>query len=229
MAERSPHAIVIADAPTPAPVGLIDFCLRTSECVASAQPSGAKADATPTETLHSAHRQVSAPGASARLGLMLDAAAAAPSAPGQHARVQLTPQRWRELVLLNRTINHAIEAASDESQFGVGERWSMPILEAQHNGEAPRGDCEDYALEKRARLLAAGWPRDTVALAIARLPQQGLHTVLIAQTDRGDFVLDNLQPYPVPSTALDYQWVSRQAGYEMSHWARARLSLVPDG
>lgn len=207
-------------------MGLIDFCLRTNACSASALAS--ENDLSPTEAIAEEHSRRDAPNVSARFGLMLDATAASPDAPGPRAQVQLTPARWSAMVLINRTINHAIEATSDESQFGERERWSMPILEARRSSEIPRGDCEDYALEKRALLLNAGWPRDALALAVARLPQAGLHTVMIVQTDRGDFVLDNLHLLPQPSAALNYQWVSRQVGPELTHWGRARLALYSE-
>lgn len=197
-------------------------------CSASDLTSAAEGDIAPTEAIADADRPRGAPNVSARFGLMIDATAAAPDAPGPRARIPLTPARWSEMVLINRTVNHAIEATSDESQFGERERWSMPILEARRSGEIPRGDCEDYALEKRALLLDAGWTRDALALAVARLPRAGLHTVLIVQTGRGDFVLDNLHLLPQPSVALNYQWVSRQVGPELTHWGRARLALFAE-
>lgn len=88
------------------------------------------------------------------------------------------------------------------------------------------GDCEDYALEKRALLLAAGWPEEAVLLAVARLPEGELHTILIVQTDRGDLVLDNLHAAPQRLASLGYDWVSRQAGADLTQWARVRVALV---
>jgi predicted transglutaminase-like cysteine proteinase len=138
-------------------------------------------------------------------------------------RERLSPDRWRQLVTTNRFVNHAIAALSDEDQFGVGERWSMPLLNAEETDRRPQGDCEDYALEKRERLLALGWPPHAVSLAVARVPAGTLHTVLIARTDRGDFVLDNLHAQPRSIAELDYQWLSRQLGAELWVWGAARL------
>lgn len=57
---------------------------------------------------------------------------------------------------IHRAVNSATDYASDAEQFGVPERWEPA---------SGRGDCEDYALAKRSRLLAAGWPNDRMALA----------------------------------------------------------------
>lgn len=72
--------------------------------------------------------------------------------------------------------------------------------------DAETGDCEDYALAKRALLLAAGLPAGAVRLATATSPWGELHAVLTVDTDRGTLVLDNLQQEVVPFRALRYTW-----------------------
>lgn len=77
-----------------------------------------------------------------------------------------------------------------------------------HDGRG--GDCEDYAIAKLVRLVAAGWPPDRLALRL-RLNRDGLpHAVLLAILPSGRGIeLDNehgtLQPpgrgadfYPAP-------------------------------
>ena len=88
----------------------------------------------------------------------------------------------------------------------------MLITEQMGPDGAARGDCEDFALEKRERLIALGWDRQALALAVAYSPETGLHAVLIAQTDHGDFVLDNLHDEPLAPESANYEWDSASSG-----------------
>lgn len=133
--------------------------------------------------------------------------------------VALTEESWRELRRVNREINRAIRPVTDRALYGREEYWQRPLLVG---AAGARGDCEDYVLEKRAALLALGYAPDSIAMAVAIAPGVGLHAVLIVQTDRGDFVLDNLHSEPRALASLDYVWISRQVGPALSHWAAAR-------
>ncbi len=140
-------------------------------------------------------------------------------------RIVLTGERWGELRRVNLAINQAITPGLDQVRYGLAEYWTMPITIGGHG--APAGDCEDYALEKRARLIALGWPAHALALAVAIAPQRGRHAVLIARTDRGDFVLDNLYDEPRTLDSLSYQWLSLQSGPDLLSWASARYENLP--
>lgn len=54
------------------------------------------------------------------------------------------------------------------------------------------GDCEDYAITKRHKLIAQGWPIRSLRLAVARTAWGEGHAVLVVKTSDGDLVLDNL-------------------------------------
>jgi len=53
------------------------------------------------------------------------------------------------------------------------------------------GDCEDYALTKRARLIAAGVPSGNLYFAVVLTERDEFHTVLFVDTTDGTRVLDN--------------------------------------
>jgi len=55
------------------------------------------------------------------------------------------------------------------------------------------GNCKDYALAKRKDLAAAGFPILALRMAIVITPREKRHAVLTVATDKGDFVLDNLE------------------------------------
>jgi predicted transglutaminase-like cysteine proteinase len=126
-----------------------------------------------------------------------------------------------ELRQTNREVNDAITPAEDAKIYGVAEMWVNPLAGkgAVGKGEA-RGDCEDYALAKRDRLLAQGWPPEDLFLAVGYHPQYGLHAVLIARTDRGDMVLDSRTPWINVWTDTPYVWVKRQLAANSATWVR---------
>jgi predicted transglutaminase-like cysteine proteinase len=119
---------------------------------------------------------------------------------------------------VNRHVNEAIKPASDAKTFGVAERWSLPLTV----DKTELGDCEDYALEKRRRLIEAGWPPGALRLAVATSRETGVHAALIALTEEGDFVLDNLVDEVRPWSQTDYVWLKRQAGADPAEWRRVR-------
>jgi predicted transglutaminase-like cysteine proteinase len=97
--------------------------------------------------------------------------------------VVLTDKGHRDLVAINAGVNRGMRSQSDRSRYGVADRWAV--------GGAS-GDCEDFALAKRMRLIRAGWPSTAALVAMAQTEAGEEHAVLIARTDRGDVVLDNL-------------------------------------
>lgn len=228
------RGVLATGAPVAPPPGLIEFCKQSESCAGGVFATSPAESVQVTRSLGGV-RRAEAPWARERRAatafhLMLGAAAASAEEERPRTYEVLTSGRWRELARVNRSINRLIAPTSDEDQFGIEERWFTPVLSAREARERPRGDCEDYALEKRRRLLALGWRADTLALALVRLPEGELHTVLIAQTDQGDFVLDNLHALPQPVSApIGYDWLSRQNGADLDRWVAARLTLWPRG
>lgn len=93
--------------------------------------------------------------------------------------VELTIQKKREMIAVNREINFEIIPVNDRGS----DTWSL----------APRaGDCDDYAVTKRHALIARGWPAASLRLAVARTAWGEGHLVLVVRTNQGDLVLDNM-------------------------------------
>ena len=97
-------------------------------------------------------------------------------------RARLDSASWRQLKQVNYKVNRSMRAKSDRSAHGKIDHWSI-------GGRV--GDCEDYALTKRHELIRRGWSSNTLLVATARDRRNRSHAVLIAHTNRGDFVLDN--------------------------------------
>jgi predicted transglutaminase-like cysteine proteinase len=130
------------------------------------------------------------------------------AAPARVAK--LDARAWRELARINRDVNEAVEPMSDLEHWGQLERWSYPT-----DG---KGDCEDYVLEKRKRLMAAGWPRQALLITVVRDTKGDGHAVLTVRTDRGDFVLDNQETRVKAWTDTGYTFVKRQSAEDPNRW-----------
>jgi predicted transglutaminase-like cysteine proteinase len=131
-----------------------------------------------------------------------------PALPAEPAR--LDERRWKQLVRINRDVNDAVEPVSDLEHWGTLERWSYPT-----DG---KGDCEDYVLEKRKRLIQAGWPRQALLVTVVRDRKDAGHAVLTVKTDRGDFVLDNQEPRIKGWTDTGYKFIKRQSEQHPGKW-----------
>jgi predicted transglutaminase-like cysteine proteinase len=130
-------------------------------------------------------------------------------------RVLLTPDKWRELVALNREVNEAVRPMSDSAQYGVVERWTFP-----DNGY---GDCEDYVLLKRFKLMRLGWPQSALLITVVRDENNEGHAILTVRTAQGDYVLDNKHSKVLPWQRTPYIFIKRQSGKDPRQW----VSLVP--
>jgi predicted transglutaminase-like cysteine proteinase len=113
-------------------------------------------------------------------------------APDRRAPGRSAADLLAEVREVNRAVNRAIRPQDDTP----GEdRWDINV---------PAGDCEDYALQKRADLLARGWPSNAMRIAIVRTRDGRHHGVLIVRIARTDYVLDNLRAGVVPLSRAGY-------------------------
>ena len=110
--------------------------------------------------------------------------------------ITLDAYTWRNLELVNTAWNTTIKPEEDAALYGRVDYWTIP--------KDGYGDCEDYALGKRKSLIDLGLPAPTLRLTIARTHDGTAHTVLVAATDRGDCVLDNLNAAILPWAAVHY-------------------------
>ncbi|HYC94690.1 MAG TPA: transglutaminase-like cysteine peptidase [Sphingomicrobium sp.] len=93
-----------------------------------------------------------------------------------------------KLEAVNGYVNGRVRFVDDRVQFGVADRWLAP---ADTLGRG-RGDCEDFALAKRAMLRAAGVPeRDLYLVVLKDLSRRADHAVLVVRAAGRFLVLDN--------------------------------------
>lgn len=154
----------------------------------------------------------------ARVEAPVEALAAADLARPAVARVRapeaapLTLARadWRRVQRINREVNRAIRHREDSAVYGRPDQWAL--------GEAGVGDCEDYALAKRAALVQAGVPARALSIALVETRRGESHAVLLIDTDKGALVLDNLSPWIRRWDQTPYTWIARQTPGDPLTW-----------
>lgn len=120
------------------------------------------------------------------------------------------PQRsLADLMQVNMAVNAEIVGASDYEIYGRLEYWTVPV---------DRGDCEDYAILKRQRLIAMGWPVSSLLLTVVRDKERNGHAVLTARTVQGDFILDNNVDEVLLWHQTGYIFISRQSTLRPTTW-----------
>jgi len=88
---------------------------------------------------------------------------------------------------INRAINLAIRAISDEAQYGEADVWASPLATFGRGA----GDCEDFAIAKFAALRLAGIAADDLRILIMRDARGEDHAVAAARLDGRWLALDN--------------------------------------
>lgn len=99
------------------------------------------------------------------------------------ATVALSPAKWSELAAVDDYVNR-IPQVDDDVNYGR-DLWTLPN--------------------------ERGWPVSSLLLATVEQWNGEGHTVLIATTDRGDYVLDNLNREIVAWRDAPYVWKKRQS------------------
>ncbi|MBS7704107.1 transglutaminase-like cysteine peptidase [Chelatococcus asaccharovorans] len=125
---------------------------------------------------------------------------------GEPAKIMLFQARWDEIGTVNRRVNAQIRPMPDIEHWGLIESWDFP--------DDGIGDCEDYVLEKRRQLAAAGLPRRALLITVVLDEANAGHAVLMVRTDRGDFVLDNKRDAILPWRATGYSFIKRESQRE---------------
>ena len=105
---------------------------------------------------------------------------------------------------INSQVNASVTWMSDSEQFGVPEFW----CEARSGFD----DCDGYALLKREMLRKECFDEAKIHLATCWINFKAIdtgHCVLIVETDKGQFILDNNLKDPVSLNfqAVDYRYI----------------------
>jgi len=98
---------------------------------------------------------------------------------------------YNKLKLINSQVNKLVYYQSDLQTYRQKDHWAAPD-ESLRSGV---GDCEDYAILKMALLQKLGIPAKAMSLVVLKDTKRNLyHAVLAVSTNKGTFILDNVQP-----------------------------------
>ena len=125
------------------------------------------------------------------------------------APYHLTRENWRMVFKVNHAVNARVRPATDQDIYKKDEVWAYP---------ANYGDCEDYVLLKRRVLIDKGIAPGNLLITVVRKPDGEGHAVLTIRTDRGDFVLDNLNEDVLSWEATEYRYLKRQSSQHSGRW-----------
>jgi predicted transglutaminase-like cysteine proteinase len=130
--------------------------------------------------------------------------------PAEPETITLTSDVWHTLVSVNKQVNAKVKPRTDKAHWGVEDRWDYP--------DDGYGDCEDYQILKRKRLVEEGLPHRAMRMTVV-IDEEGLgHAVMMVRTDRGDFILDNKRNAVLPWSQTGYVYIKRE-GSTGSEWA----------
>jgi predicted transglutaminase-like cysteine proteinase len=121
--------------------------------------------------------------------------------------------RWFVINYINSTVNQSIQPIP--ARDAIESRWLI---------SPDSGDCADYAVTKRHKLLELGWPSHSLLLAEVVLIATGEHhLVLVVKDAAGEWVLDNLKPVivRVSETRAGYWWRRIESGDDPRVWNRS--------
>ena len=131
--------------------------------------------------------------------------------PGSTAPLTLTREGWKKILEVNYDVNESVAPLTDKEIYGVEEYWAYPDKV---------GDCEDYVLLKRKRLMQAGFSPSDLLITVVLQPNGDGHAVLTVRTDRGDFVLDNMRNKVLLWSETEYQFLKRQSTRNAAQWVK---------
>lgn len=121
-------------------------------------------------------RRVSADRSDARLRIIADALRG------------LSPSE--QLAKVKLLVSRLVRSAPDSQTMRVHDYWSN----ASDTLNRGAGDDEDIAIVQMQALKAAGFPARDLYISVGRHRSRGLHSVLIARTPQGFFMVDEAEP-----------------------------------
>ena len=109
-----------------------------------------------------------------------------------------------------KRVNHRINSTMKPRRDSGADIWDAKA--------SAYGDCEDFVLAKRRELIAAGLPANALRIAYVKTRAGVGHAILVVNTGKGKFVLDNLTNSIKPLSQAGYRVVSMQ-GANPGNWS----------
>lgn len=125
---------------------------------------------------------------------------------GGPSLVSYTPKIKNLITSVNSQVNRQIKPRNEKRDI-----WQVAY------GANVEGDCDDYVMTKRHRLIRAGVPASALRIAMVRTKSGEGHAVLLVKTSSGEYVLDNIRKTIVKREQSGYRYV-RVSGANPMSW-----------
>jgi len=132
---------------------------------------------------------------------------------GQSLTVDLSASTLELLARVNRDVNNAIAPRTKSYGANIEDRWTISPIS---------GDCNDYAVTKRRKLIESGIPASALRLSVTKTAAGEGHLVLVVTTNKADLVLDNLVDAIKPWQNTNYRWIKIQSSTNPRLWNEIR-------
>lgn len=142
-----------------------------------------------------------------------------------NASVALDSDRRTQLQQIDSLVNHEIQGIGDNDHYGI---YKLGIINWWTYPDDGGGNCNDYVLLKKKLLVEAGWPRSALLLTVVLDTRNEGHLVLMARTDDGDLILDNLTDTIKTWDATGYTFIKRQSANDPNNWVRLESGRTPE-
>lgn len=137
---------------------------------------------------------------------------------------------YRLLNEVNSLYNQEIAYETDEVAYsGKIEVWRDPMLSPPPGYDDPAGDCEDYAISKRAALIAGGVNPANILILVVDVQDpdnNALHAILAVKTDIGVLILDNARENIMHWNNTGYALLAAQSPTSPSKFYEASVESI---
>ncbi|MDR6901997.1 transglutaminase-like cysteine peptidase [Rhizobium miluonense] len=139
--------------------------------------------------------------------------------------VNLDRDHRLQLQQINSLVNHEIQGIGDNDHYGI---YKLGIVNWWTYPDDGAGNCNDYVLLKKKLLIEAGWPRSALLLTVVLDTHNEGHLVLMARTNDGDLILDNLTDAVKNWSGTGYTFIKRQTADNPNDWVRLESGRTPE-
>lgn len=139
--------------------------------------------------------------------------------------VTIDHEHWAQLQQINALVNREIQGVGDNDHYGI---YKMGIINWWTYPDDGAGNCNDYVILKKKLLIEAGWPRSALLLTVVLDKQNEGHLVLMARTNNGDLILDNLSDTIKGWEGTGYTFIKRQSADDPNSWVRLESGRTPE-
>lgn len=139
--------------------------------------------------------------------------------------ITLNRAGWTQLQEINGLVNHEIEGIGDNDHYGI---YKLGIINWWTYPDDGAGNCNDYVLLKKKLLVEAGWSPSALLLTVVLDTHNEGHLVLMARTNDGDLILDNLTDTIKTWDGTGYTFIKRQSADNPNDWVRLESGRTPE-